>query len=124
MHTTQLRRLFLVTLAVSLGCIVALVHDEVLWLVVVLAAEVRLENALHTSCVARLGVERGTRHVRYGGVASAPWMLGVAKWVILWSWLWEPHITTVATKLSALQCLCYVLLHNDGATGGVDKPRT
>lgn len=58
------------------------------------------------------------------GVASAPWVLGVAEWVILRRWLWEPHVSTVATELAALEGLGNVLLDDNGATGSVDEPCT
>ncbi|KAI7092151.1 Formate [Hortaea werneckii] len=62
--------LFLVTLAVSLGSVVALGDDQVLRPVVVLAAEVGLEDGLGAGGVALLGVERGTGHVGDGRVAA------------------------------------------------------
>ena len=120
------RHLFhLISLAVCLGRIVTLVHDQVLWSVVFLAAEVRLEDVLHTGGVALLRIDRGTRHVWHGGVASAPsGVLGVTQRVFLWSGLWEPHITSIATELAALESLSNVLLYDNGTTGCVDEPCT
>lgn len=117
--------LFLVTLAVSLSSVVTLGNDQVLRPVVVLAAEVGLEDGLGTGGVALLGVERGTRHVRDGRVAAlAEWAVGcVAERVVLGCWLREPDVTAVATELARLESLGDVLLDDDGATGGVDEPR-
>ena len=36
--------------------------------------------------------------------------------------MWEPHITTITTKLATLKCLSYILFYDDGATGSVDEP--
>lgn len=114
--------LLLVPLSVRLGGVVTLVHNQILRSVVFLAAEVRLKDALHTSSIAFLGIDGGTGHVRNRGVATAPWILGVAERVFLRCWLWEPHVTTVATKVAALESLCYVFLDDNGATSGVDQP--
>lgn len=57
------------------------------------------------------------------GVAATPGGVRcVAERVVLWRGLWEPHITTVAAKLAALERLRNVLLDDDGATGSVDEP--
>lgn len=115
--------LFLVALTVCAGGVVALVDDEVLGAVVVAAREVALEDALGAVGVALLGVERGTGDVRDHGVTAAEGVLGVAERVVLGRGLREPHITTVATKVTALEGGGDVLLDDDGATGGVDEPR-
>ena len=115
----------LLPLAVGLGGVVALVDDEVLGPVVVAAAEVRFEDGLGAGGVAGLGVERGTRHVRDGGVAggAAPVLVGGgAEGVVLGSGLGEPDVTAVAAKLAGGKSLGDVLLDDDGATGGVDEP--
>lgn len=99
-------------------------HDQVLRSVVLPAAEVGLEDALHAGGVACLRVDRGTGHVRHGGVAAAPVdVLRVAERVVLGRGLREPHVTAVAAELAALERLGDVLLDNDGTTGGVDEPR-
>lgn len=116
--------LLALTLAVGLGGIVATVDNQILWSVVMLAAEVGLEDVLRARSVSDLSIDGGTRHVRNGGVAAAPWVLGVAEWVVLWCWLWEPDVTTVPTELSALECLGDILLDDNGATGGIDEPCT
>lgn len=114
----------LVTLAVSLGGVVTILDNEVLRPVVVLAAEVRLEDVLRAGGVPDLGVDRGTRHVRNSGVSAAPWVLGGTERVVLGSWLWEPDITTVAAELAALKRLSNVFLDNNGTTSGIDEPCT
>jgi len=112
------------TLTVCLGGVVTADNDEILWAVVVLAREVRLEDSLGTVGVSLLGVEGGTGHVRNHGVSTTEWVGGVTEWVVLWSWLWEPDITTVTTEVTRLEGLSDILLDDDGTTGGVDEPRS
>lgn len=115
----------LVTLAIRLGGVVTLVHNQVLGPVILATAEVRVQDGLGTGGVALLGVERGTRHVWNSGVSAAPVdVRGVAEWVVLWCWLWEPHVTTVATELARLEGVSDILLDDNGTTGSVDEPRT
>lgn len=112
-------------LAVSLGGVVTLVDDEVLGPVVVAAGEVGVEDGLGAGGVALLGVERGTGHVRDGGVAggAAPVLVGGgAEGVVLGSGLGEPNVAAVAAELARGEGLGDVLLDDDGATGGVDEP--
>lgn len=131
-------RLFLLTLAIGLGGVVALVDDEVLWPVVFAAGEVRLEDGLGAGSVSLeyvsmsnsvdsggtylLGINRSTGHVRNHSVASAPWVLGISERVVLRGGLREPDITAVSTEVARLERLSDILLDNDGATGGVDEP--
>ena len=99
--------------------------DEVLGPVVVAAAEVRFEDGLGAGGVAGLGVERGTRHVRDGGVSggAAPVLVGGgAERVVLGGGLGEPDVTTVAAKLAGGEGLGDVLLVDDGTASGVDEP--
>lgn len=110
-------------LAVSLGHVLSLVHNQVLGAVVMAATEVALQDTLDTVGIAHLSVERRTGHVRHHGVAAAPWVLGVAKWVVLGRRLREPHVTTVSTQVAALQRLGNVLLDDDGTSSSVDEPR-
>ncbi len=112
----------LLALAVSLGGVIALVHDQVLWPVVLLATEIALQNVLDAVGVPLLRVERGATHVRHHGVAAAEGVLRVAERVVLGRWLREPHVAAVAAEVSGLERLGYVLLHDDGAAGGVDEP--
>ena len=119
----QPSRLCLVALTVSLGGVVTLVNNQVLRSVVLTAAEVLLQNVLDTCSVSGLGVNRCTGHVRNSCVATTPGgVRGVSEWVVLWSWLWKPHITTVTTELTRLESLGDVLLDHDGTTSGVDEP--
>jgi hypothetical protein len=123
---SNLRRLPLLgPLAVGLGGVVTLVNNEVLRPVVLLLGEVGLEDGLGAGGVARLGVERGTRHVGDGGVSggAAPVLVGSgAERVVLGGGLGEPDVTTVAAELARGEGLSNILLHDDGATGGVDEP--
>lgn len=99
--------------------------DEVLGAVVVLAAEVALEDGLGAVGVALLGVERGTGHVRNGGVAGAAApaeVAGGAEGVVLGRGLGEPDVTAVAAELAGLEGVGDVFLDDDGAAGGVDEP--
>ena len=99
-------------------------HDKIGWVVVLPSAEVRIQDLLGTSGVPRLSIDRGTGHVWDHGVSTTP--AGVrrgSEWVVLWCWLWEPDVTTVATELAALESLGDVLLDDDGTTSGVDEPR-
>jgi len=103
----------LLSLSVRLRHVVAILHDEVLGSVVVLASEVALENRLGSLGVSLLGVDRGTGHVRHHGVATAEGVLGVSQNVVLGRGLREPDVTTVAAKMSGLQGLGNVLLDDD-----------
>lgn len=116
------RRLFLLTLTICLGGIIALVNDEILRLVVLAAGEVRLENSLGTSSVALLRIDGGTGHVGNHGIASAPWVGGVAERMVLGGGLREPDVTTVAAEVAGLEGIGDVFLDDDGATGSVDEP--
>jgi len=60
--------------------------------------------------------------VRNHGVASSPWVGGIAEYVVLGRRLGEPDITTIATEVAGLKSLSDILLHNNGATGGVNEP--
>lgn len=114
--------LLLLALAVRLGGIVALVHDEVLRLVVLAAREVRVEDGLGAGRVPLLRVDRGARHVGDHGVASAPGIGGVAQRVILGRGLREPDVAAVAAEVAGLEGLGDILLDDDGAAGCVDEP--
>lgn len=127
LHATRLRSLLLGgPLAVRLGGVVTLVDDKVLGPVVLATAEVGVEDSLGAGGVALLSVERGTGHVRDGGVTSraAPVLVGgSAERVVLGGGLGEPDVTTVAAKLAGGESVGDVLLDDNGATGGVDEPR-
>jgi hypothetical protein len=113
----------LFALTVRLGSVIALVDDQVLGTVVVGTVEVFGQDLLDTCRITFLGVDRGTRHVRNGGVAAAPGGVGgVTEWVVLGCWLWEPDITTVTAELAGFESVGNILLDNDGTTSGVDQP--
>jgi len=112
----------LLPLAVCLCGIVALVDNQIFRPIVVLPGEVRLQDALHASSVALLGIDGRARHVGNHGITSTPWVLGSSEWVIPRRWLWEPDITAVAAEMTALKRLGHIFLHNDRTTSGVDKP--
>lgn len=112
-------------LTVSLGGIVSLVADQVLWSVVLASTEVLVQNGLGASGVAGLCIDGGTRHVRHHGVTTSPGRVrGVSEWVFLGCGLWEPHITSVSTELARLEGLGNILLDDNGTTCRVDEPRT
>ena len=99
--------------------------NKVLGPVVLAAGEVGVEDGFGAGGVALLGVERGTRHVRDGGVAggAAPVLVGGgAEGVVLGSGLGEPDVTAVAAKLAGGEGLGDVLLVDDGTASGVDEP--
>jgi hypothetical protein len=101
------------------------VDDEILGPVVVAAAEVRVEDVLGALGVAGLGVERGTGHVRDGGISggAAPVLVGGgAEGMVLGGGLGEPDVTAVAAELAGGEGCGDVLLDDDGAAGGVDEP--
>jgi len=101
------------------------VNNKVLRAVVLATGEVGVEDGLSAGGVALLGVERGTRHVRDGGVAGGPAPVlvgGSAERVVLGCGLREPDVTAVAAELAGGEGLGDVLLDDDGATGGVDEP--
>lgn len=113
----------LLALTISLGGVVSTLDDEVLGLVVVLAAEVGLEQRLCAGGVALLGVDGGAGHVGHGGVAAAPGAVGGgAERVLLGCGLDVPDVTTVTAELAGLEGLGDVFLDDDGATGSVDEP--
>lgn len=98
-------------------------HDQVLRPVVLAAAEVLVEDGLGAGGVAGLGVQRGTRHVRSHGISAAPGRVRRgAERVVGRSRLGEPNVTAVAAELAVLERIGDILLHDDGATGGVDEP--
>jgi hypothetical protein len=113
-------RLF--TLTVCLGGVVALVNYKILRLIIFPSREVGVKNSLGASGVSLLCVDRGTGHVGNHGVASAPWVLSVAEWVVLGRGLGEPDITTISTEVAVLEGISNILLDDDGATGSVDEP--
>ena len=113
----------LLALTISLGGVVTTLDDEVLGLVVVLAAEVGLEQRLCAGGVALLGVDGGAGHVGHGGVAAAPGAVGGgAERVLLGCGLDVPDVTTVTAELAGLEGLGDIFLDDNGATGGVDEP--
>lgn len=113
----------LLALAIGLGGIVALVDNEILGAVVLLAGEVAGEDGLCAVGVAALGVERGARHVRDHGVAAAKGVLGGAQGVVLGRGLGEPDVASVAGEVARLEGGGDVFLDDDGAAGGVDEVR-
>lgn len=114
--------LSLVALAVCLCDVVAILDDEILRPVVVLAGEVAGENGLGAIGVALLRIQRGTRDMGNHGVAATPGVLSVAQRVVLGGGLGEPDITTVALEVAGLQGVSDVLLDDDSATSRVDEP--
>ena len=115
--------LFLVIpLSIRLRRVVSLVHNQIFWAVVFPTTEVAFENSLGSGSISLLRIERGTGHVRYHGVSASKRILGVAKRVFLWCWLWEPDITAIAAEMTGFESLGDVFLDDDGATSSVDKP--
>ena len=114
--------LFFRSLTIRLGCIITLVHDQVLKPIILLATEVALQDALGAFGVALLSVERRARHVWDHRVAATEGVLGVAQRVLCWCWLWEPNIATVATQVARLEGFGNIFFDDDGAAGGVDQP--
>ena len=98
--------------------------NQVLGPVIVATREVAVEDALDTGSVALLSVDRSTGDVRNHGIATAEGVLGVAERMVLGRGLREPHVTTIATKVTALERSGDVLLDNDSTTSGVDEPGT
>ncbi|KAH3661042.1 hypothetical protein OGATHE_005374 [Ogataea polymorpha] len=107
---------------VRLGLVLAVQQNDVLGPVVELLSEERLQDVLGALRVSDLGVNDRARVVRSHGIASTVLVGHGSPWVVLWSWLWEPHVSTVSSKLSALDGGCNVLGHADGTSGGVDEP--
>lgn len=112
------------TLTVGLGGVVTTLDDKILRSVVVLASEVAFEDSLGTVGVSDLSIDGGTGHVRNHGVTTSPWVGGVAQRVVLGCGLGEPDVTTVSAEVAGLESLGNILLDDNGATGGVDEPRT
>jgi hypothetical protein len=118
----RLRQRLLRPLTVRLGSIIALMHNQILRPIIFLATEVALENALDTSRVPLLSVNRGTAHVWYHCISAAERVLGVAQRVVFRRWLREPDVAAIAAEVTRLQRLGYVFLHDDGAASGIDEP--
>lgn len=116
--------LFLFSLAIGLGGIVALVDDEILRAVVFSAGEVALKDGLGASGISFLGIDGCARHVRNHGVSASPGVLGSSQRVVSGSGLREPHITAIAVELTSAEGLGDIFLDDNGATSGVDEPGT
>jgi hypothetical protein len=116
-RTTVLR-----PLTIRLSSIITTNNNQILGSVVVLSAQVALQDALGAVGISLLGVERSTRHVGNHGVSATEGVLGVAERVVFGCWLREPDVTTVATEVAGGEGLSNVFLDDDGATGGVDEP--
>lgn len=87
-------------LTVCLGCVRTTLDDNVRR-VLGLIVEVVVKDCLDTSSVSGLGIKSSTGHMRNHCVtASLSLVLHCTPWVVLWSGLREPHITTVTTELS------------------------
>lgn len=65
-----------------------------------LSAQVAFQDSLGSIGVSLLSIKRGTRHVWNHGISTAEWVLCVAERVILWCWLREPDITTIAAEVA------------------------
>lgn len=61
--------------------------------------------------------------MRNHGVASTPWVGGIAERVVLGRRLGEPNVTTVSAEVSRLEGVSDILLDDDGTAGGIDEPR-
>jgi len=116
--------LLLASLTISLGSVLAFVHNKIFGSVVMATGEVRLKDSLGASGVAFLCVNGCARHMGNHSVATAPWVLGISERMILGGGLREPHITAVAVEMAGFQGLGNVFLDHDGTTSGVDEPRT
>lgn len=110
------------TLTVSLGRVITICNNQILWSVVVLAAQVTFQDSLGAICVSLLSIERGTGHVRNHGVSAAEWVLCVSEGMILWCWLREPNITTVSAEVTRLESLSNIFLDDNSSASGVDEP--
>ncbi|RDX75999.1 hypothetical protein CR513_44051, partial [Mucuna pruriens] len=72
-----------------LACKLTLLHNVVLfWKVFTL--KVPIKHVFDSSSITYLGIYGGARNMRSHGMV---WH--VAPWMILWSWLREPNITTI-----------------------------
>ena len=114
--------LLALSLAIGLGGIITILHNQIFWSVIEATREVRIQNILCTVRVPLLSIERGTRHMRYSSVSTTLGVLCISERVLFWCWLWEPDVTTVATKVAGLECFCYVFLDDDGASRSIDEP--
>ena len=65
-----------------------------------LVIEEALEDLLNSGTVASLGRKGGSGDVWGHGV-----MWHVPPWVVLWRWLREPHVSSIACELAALECI-------------------
>lgn len=115
-------RSFLGSLTIGLGGVVTLVNNQVLRAIVFTTREVTVQNILDTLGVADLGIDGSTRHVGDHRVATTPWTLSIAEWVVLGGRLWVPDITTIATQVAVLDSLSDVFLDDDRTAGSVNEP--
>ena len=88
------------TLTIRLGSVISVVDNQVLRSVIVLSAQVALQDALGAIGVSLLRIERGTGHVWDHGVSAAEGVLGVAEWVLLRRRLREPDVPSVAAEVA------------------------
>lgn len=112
------------TLTIRLRGIITLVNNQILRSVVVLAAQVALKDSLGAVGISLLRIKRGTRHVRNHGVSTTEGVLCVAERVVLGCGLREPDVSSIAAEVAGLESLSNILLDDNGATGGVDEPRS
>ncbi len=114
--------LHLCALAIGFGGVIAVLADQVLRSIVVLAREVRLQDIPGSFGIPCLRIERSTAHVRNHAISASHCILSSPEWVILWCGLWEPDISTISVQMARGESLSDVLLHDDGAAGSVDQP--
>jgi hypothetical protein len=67
---------FLWTLAISLGRVISVFDNQILGIVVVLAAKIALQDLFGASGISCLRIQAGSTHVRNHSVSSAKRILG------------------------------------------------
>ena len=87
-------------LTISLSSIVTINDNQILGSVIMLAAQVALEDSLSAIGISLLRIEGGTGHVGDHGVSAAEGVLCVAEGVVLGCWLREPDVSSVAAEVA------------------------
>lgn len=107
-------------LSISLSSIITIRNNQILWSIIMLSAQVALQDRLCAIRVSLLGIQRRAGHVGHHGVSATEGVLGVAENVLFGCGLREPDVTAVAAEVAGFEGVGDVFFDDDGAAGGVD----
>lgn len=112
------------SLPIRSGRVVSFVQYQVCGVIVVLPAEIALQNALHSTRITLLRIERASRHVRNHAIATTQGILSIAKNMVLRCRLGSPDISSIAIEVTRLQRSRNVLGNDNSTAGSVNNPRS